>query len=154
MPVIHIETFINADIEIVFDLARSVDLHQLSTADTKEEAIAGRTTGLMELGEEVTWRARHFGIYQKLSSRMIALEMPSHFTDEMVRGIFKRFTHFHIFEKIDDTTQMIDIFDYTSPLGLLGRLADKIFLERYMTRFLKKRNKVIKTYAEMSDEES
>lgn len=76
MPIIRLETKIIAPREVVFDLARSVDLHQLSTADTHEEAIGGRKTGLMELGEEVTWRARHFGVYQKLTSKMVALETP------------------------------------------------------------------------------
>lgn len=151
MPVIHIETFINADIEIVFDLARSVDLHQLSTAKTNEEVVGGRKTGLMELGEEVTWRARHFGIYQKLTSKITAFERPLHFTDEMTKGIFKRFVHKHSFQKSEKGTIMIDDFNYTSPLGPLGIAADRLFLKRYMTKFLIERNRVIKSYAEKTD---
>ncbi len=149
MPIIRLETHIKADCEVVFDLARSVDLHKLSTANTREEAIAGRTTGLMELDEEVTWRARHFGIYQKLSSKMTEMEKPRTFVDEMTKGIFKRFTHEHAFVQNGDTTTMIDIFDYTSPLGTLGKFADWLFLEKYMRQFLVKRNEVIKEYAEM-----
>ncbi|NOQ72160.1 MAG: cell division protein [Crocinitomix sp.] len=148
MPIITLETRIKASKEVVFDLARSIDLHQLSTAKTKEEAIAGRTTGLMELGEEVTWRAKHFGIYQRLTSKMTELEMHGHFVDEMTKGIFKGFRHEHQFKVVGDETIMIDIFDYTSPLGILGKTADKLFLEKYMTRFLKERNAVIKLYAE------
>ena len=148
MPIITLETRIKASKEVVFDLARSIDLHQLSTAKTKEEAIAGRTTGLMELGEEVTWRAKHFGIYQRLTSKMTELEMHGHFVDEMKKGIFKGFRHEHQFKQDGDETIMIDIFDYTSPLGILGKTADKLFLEKYMTRFLKERNAVIKLYAE------
>lgn len=149
MPIIRLETKIKAECEVVFDLARSVDLHQLSTAKTNEEAIAGRTTGLMELGEEVTWRAKHFGIYQRLSSKMMELEKPHHFVDEMTKGIFKGFKHTHKFTQVDDVTTMVDIFDYTSPLGPLGKFADWLFLEKYMTRFLAHRNEVIKEYAEM-----
>lgn len=149
MPIIRLETYINALPEVVFDLARSVDLHQLSAGKTNEEAIAGRLTGLMELNEEVTWRAKHFGIYQKLSSRMVALEQPHRFVDEMTKGIFKRFSHEHLFKTVDKQTQMIDIFDYTAPLGALGRFADWAFLQKYMTRFLVNRNSVIKRYAEM-----
>lgn len=148
MPVITLETKIKANKEVVFDLARSIDLHQLSTAKTKEEAIAGRTTGLMELGEEVTWRAKHFGIYQRLTSKMTELEKHDHFVDEMIKGIFKQFRHEHQFKQIGDETIMIDVFDYTSPLGPLGRMADNLFLKKYMTRFLKERNEVIKEYAE------
>lgn len=151
MPIIILETTIRASKEVVFDLARSIDLHQLSTKKTKEEAIGGRITGLMELGEEVTWRAKHFGIYQRLTSKMTELQKHDHFVDEMTKGIFKRFRHEHQFKDIGDLTIMIDIFDYTSPLGILGKTADKLFLEKYMTRFLKERNKVIKAFAEESE---
>ena len=41
MPTIQLETIINADIKICFDLSRSIDLHQISTAKTNEKAIAG-----------------------------------------------------------------------------------------------------------------
>lgn len=150
MPIIRLETNISATPEVVFDLARSVDLHKLSAGKTNEEAIAGRLTGLMELNEEVTWRARHFGIYQKLSSRMVTLEKPYRFVDVMTKGIFKRFNHEHIFKTDGEhNTIMTDIFDYTTPMGALGRIADELFLERYMTHFLKERNAVIKMYAEM-----
>lgn len=149
MPIIRLETNIIATPEVVFDLARSIDLHQLSAGKTNEEAVAGRLTGLMELNEEVTWRARHFGIYQKLSSKMVTLERPYCFVDVMTKGIFKRFSHEHIFKTDGEQTIMTDIFDYTAPLGILGRIADSLFLERYMTHFLKERNAVIKMYAEM-----
>ena len=44
---------------------------------------------------------------------------------------------------------MRDVFDYTSPLGILGRLADLLFLERYLRTFLVERGKFIKTTAEL-----
>ncbi|MFD2602510.1 hypothetical protein [Flavobacterium suzhouense] len=43
---------------------------------------------------------------------------------------------------------MIDVFDYTSPFGLLGRMADVLFLKHYMAKLLTERNRVIKEYAE------
>jgi hypothetical protein len=43
---------------------------------------------------------------------------------------------------------MADIFDYTAPLGILGKLANFLFLKNYMTRFLLERNAVIKEFAE------
>jgi len=38
MPQIELETIINSEIEICFDLSRSIDLHKISTAATKEKA--------------------------------------------------------------------------------------------------------------------
>ena len=148
MPVIKLETIINADQQTVFDLARSIDLHQVSTAHTNERAIAGRTSGLIELNETVTWEAKHFGVVQQLTSRITAMEHPQYFVDEMVSGAFKSIKHEHIFEKRGDTTLMKDVFLYASPLGILGRLADWLFLKSYLRKLLVKRNQVIKEHAE------
>lgn len=148
MPIIELHTTINSDIQTVFDLSRSVDLHQISTKKTNEKAIAGKLSGLMELNDTVTWRAKHFGIYQTLTSKITEYERPRYFVDEMVSGIFKRFRHEHRFLEKDGKVTMTDVFDYTAPLGILGKMADKLFLERYMTYFLHLRNETIKTYAE------
>lgn len=148
MPRIELETLIQAKPQILFDLSRSVDLHQHAAAHTQEEAIAGRTEGLMELHEVVTWRAKHFGIYQKLTVRITEYEFPTYFADEMISGAFKGFKHEHHFEDVNGHTRMRDVFDYQSPLGILGKLADYLFLKRYMTQFLNTRNQHIKEFAE------
>ncbi|WP_198661718.1 SRPBCC family protein [Lewinella sp. IMCC34183] len=99
-------------------------------------------------GESVTWRARHFGIYQTLTARVTDYDRPTFFADEMVQGAFRRFRHEHRFGSIATGTLMTDVFDYTAPLGVLGRLADWLFLEAYMTRLLHRRNLVIREFAE------
>jgi ligand-binding SRPBCC domain-containing protein len=148
MPTVTVVTEICAPIERVFDLSRSIDLHRASMTEREETAVAGVTTGMIGLGEEVTWRARHFGIYQRLTSRITAFDRPSFFRDSMVSGAFARFDHDHRFEATPGGTRMTDVFDYTSPLGVLGRFADALFLERYMRALLAERNRVIKAAAE------
>ncbi|MET7029903.1 SRPBCC family protein [Sediminicola luteus] len=148
MPRIELRTYIKADKNIVFDLSRSIDLHKISTEHTNEEAIDGVTEGLIGLNETVTWRAKHFGIYQTLTSKVTEFSRPKLFTDEMVKGAFKNFKHVHQFYDLDDGTELIDVFEYQSPLGLLGSLADKLFLKQYMTGLLLKRNETIKEFAE------
>ena len=148
MPSLKIQTIIKSDIHIVFDLARSIDMHKISTQQTNEKAIAGRTSGLIELGEWVTWRARHFGIYQRLTSKITAFEKPFYFVDEMVEGTFQSFKHEHLFAEENGIITMTDIFNYRSPLGVLGKLADHLFLKKYMTDLLSTRNSVIKDFAE------
>ncbi len=148
MPSIELATFIAAPVERVFDLARSIDLHTDSTAGTGERAVAGVTSGLIGPGEEVTWRARHLGVWQSLTVRITAYERPSHFADTMLRGAFRRMEHHHRFEPSVGGTTMRDTFRYESPLGVLGRLADLLFLARYMRSFLVERNRVIKAAAE------
>lgn len=148
MPVLRIETYINALPEVVFDLARNIDVHTESTAATHEKAIAGVTSGLISLGETVTWRARHFGIWFTLTSKITAMEFPVSFTDEMMSGPFKGMRHDHYFKKAGTGALMSDIFAYRSPLGFLGSLADYIFLKKYMLKFLKERNSYLKQIAE------
>jgi ligand-binding SRPBCC domain-containing protein len=148
MPVITLETFIHSDIEKCFDLSRSIDLHQISTAATHEKAIAGVMSGLINLNETVTWEATHFGIKQQLSSEITQFNRPFHFRDVQLKGAFKRFTHDHYFEKINDGVLMKDVFDFEAPLSFLGMIANKLFLTSYMAKLLSRRNEVIKLYAE------
>lgn len=151
MPLILLSTEIAAPVERVFDLSRSIDLHIESTGSTGERAVAGVTSGLIGLGEEVTWRARHFGIWQKLTVRITAFERPTHFADTMLGGAFRRMEHHHWFEPTAAGTIMRDEFSFESPLGVLGRIANALVLTRYMRAFLRERNRVIKATAESDD---
>jgi ligand-binding SRPBCC domain-containing protein len=151
MPRFEFELTVAAPVERVFDLARSIDLHVVSTEGTNERPVAGVTTGLIGLGESVTWQATHFGVAQRLTSRITAFERPSHFRDEMVRGAFSGFEHDHFFEATEDGTCMREVFNYRTPLGPLGRLADRLFLRSYMERFLLRRAEVLKDVAESDD---
>lgn len=110
MPRIEIQTEIKADKQIVFDLSRSIDLHKISTKHTNEEAIAGKTSGLIALNESVTWKAKHFGVTQILTSKITEFESPHYFADEMVHGAFKRFKHEHHFVDSQNGTLMTDFF--------------------------------------------
>src|SRR5690242_4013875 len=149
MPILTLVTDIRAPIERVFDLSRSIDLHRASMTARGETAVAGVTTGLIDLGERVTWRARHFGVWQHLTSEIVAFDRPRHFRDTMVRGAFRRFDHDHGFDELaPDVTRMRDVFDYTAPLGPLGRIADALFLARYLRGFIAARNEVIRDVAE------
>ena len=148
MPIIKIETKINAPIERVFDLARCIDLHEKTMSKHNEKAIAGVTKGLINLGETVTWKATHFGISQRLTSKITKYDRPKYFQDVMLKGAFKNFIHDHFFEKNESGTIMRDVFNYESPMWILGKIADLVFLEKYMRNLLEERNKLIKITAE------
>lgn len=148
MPVINYEIYVDAPIEFCFDLTRNVDIHTETTAKTKERAIAGVTSGLMEKGDTVTWEATHLGVKQKLTAKIIEMNKPHNFTDVMVKGAFHSFTHTHEFIEQGNGTLMRDRFDYRSPLGVLGKIADRLFLEKYMHRFIAERAMELKRIAE------
>jgi ligand-binding SRPBCC domain-containing protein len=120
----------------------------MSTKETNEKAIAGVTSGLMKMNDTVTWRAKHFGIYQNLTSKITRYEYPTRFVDEQVKGAFRKIYHEHIFLEKENGTIMTDIFEFEAPFGIVGKAFSKLFLKSYMKTFLEKRNSTIKEVAE------
>ena len=148
MAQIKIETFIKNIPAIVFDLTRSIDLHKLSTAKTKEEAVAGITSGLIGLHETVTWQAFHLFKKRRFTSKITEYNSPFSFTDQMQEGDLKYFSHKHFFEEKKNGTLMRDIILLEAPFGLLGKIVMSIFLKNYFEKFLIERNAMIKEFAE------
>lgn len=148
MPILQITTIIKAPIQRVFDLSRSIDLHKISTASTNEEAVAGIATGLINLNETVTWQAVHLFKKRTMMVKITEIQPPTFFKDEMLEGDFKSFKHQHYFKTIAEGTEMMDILEFKSPFGLLGKLADAVFMKKYLRHFLLIRNTTIKQFAE------
>lgn len=145
---IEVEIWIDAPLQRCFDAARDLDLHVQSMAHTNEAAVAGRTSGLIELGEQVTWRGRHLGVTQHFTSMITAFDPPHHFRDVMQRGAFQSFVHDHHFTPLNGGTLMKDALEFSAPLGILGWIAERLFLRSYLVRLLESRAMVIKEAAE------
>ena len=148
MPVIELHTLINARVEECFNLSRSIDLHLQSMQQHREKAIAGVTTGLINLHETVTWKARRFGLPFKMTVQITEMQYPVYFVDQMVNGPFKWFRHYHAFQHRGHQTLMTDEFVFRSPLGWLGKLVDNQILKAYLQKLLIQRNQLIKQTAE------
>jgi ligand-binding SRPBCC domain-containing protein len=148
MRTILIETRIAAPAMRCFLLSSNIDLHMDTTARTRERAIAGVTHGLIRAGESVTWQGRHFGFLLRHTSKIVNYEPPAFFCDEMTAGMFKSFRHEHYFVEMNGETVMRDVLEFVAPLGIIGRLAERLVLQDYLTAFLRERNAVIKEVAE------
>ncbi|MBL7701028.1 MAG: SRPBCC family protein [Ferruginibacter sp.] len=148
MPKIHLTSFIAAPVERVFNLSRSINLHQISTASTGEKAIDGVMSGLINKNETVTWQAKHLFKTRQFTSKISEMKSPEFFVDEMVKGDFKSFHHEHHFKATANGTIMIDLINFETPYGNFGKIVNSIFLKKYLEKFLIKRNEVIKEYAE------
>ena len=149
---IELTTLIAAPPERCFDLARSVDVHVRSAGQSGERAIGGRTSGLLELGEEVTWEGRHFGLVQQLTSRITECRRPHYFQDRMVRGAFQHLEHDHFFEPDGaGGTRMVDVLRFTAPFVPVGWLVERVLLGPHLAQFLRKRNDVLREIAESGD---
>lgn len=147
-------TVIHAPIERCFDLSRSVEVHLVANIHSGEQAvaIAGITSGLPEISDQVTWRAKHFGVWQNLTSKFTAMQSPAYFQATMVKGIFRSMQADHYFRTLPSgATEMKDLFRVAAPIPGLGPVAETLFLRRYMLALLRERNAVIKQIAESND---
>ena len=149
MGEIVIETLIAAPQEVCFDLARDVEVHAQSAAFSGERLMPpSRMTGLLELGDHVAFDAKHFGVRQRFDSRIVELEPPRRFVDEMVSGAFQSMRHEHEFHIVAGGTLMRDLVSWRAPLGILGRLADALFLRRHMEWFIRTKQTNLKRLIE------
>ncbi|PVX46486.1 hypothetical protein C8C85_2348 [Flavobacterium sp. 103] len=148
MTTINLATKIKASKQIVFDVSRNIDIHQKSASKSKEIAIAGITSGLINYNETVTWRGKHFGFYLTHKSRITTMTFYNYFVDEMEEGKFKSFKHEHYFEEKNGVTIMTDNLQYETPFGIIGKLFDVLFLKRHLTDFLLNRNQILREFSE------
>lgn len=151
MPIVRLQTEIQAPIERVFDLCRNVEVHIKSTPYTDEKAVDGVTSGLLNLGDAVTWEATHLGVRQRLASHITVCKPPYFFQDKMLSGAFTAFTHDHYFHISGNTTTVEDRFNFESPFGFLGTLFNHFFLIEYMRQFLEIRLYIVKGIAESEE---
>lgn len=141
MPQITLETHIQAPLEACFTLSLSVDAHTSSMQRSDERIVGGVRSGAMRTGDTVTWSARHFGIPWRMTSCISEYQHPSRFVDEQISGPFRSWWHEHRFESTGNGTIMIDVVEFSSPFGPVGRLVDRLILKRYMTELLTARNR-------------
>jgi len=147
-------TLIDAPIDRVFDLARSVEVHLLANVHCLEQTLAtgGVTTGLVEQGEQVTWRAKHFGLWHNLTSKATIVTPPYLYQVTMIDGIFRSMQADHLLRRLPSgATELRDIFAIAAPLPIFGPIAEWVFLRRYMLTLNRERNAVIKRVAESGD---
>src|SRR5690348_7108593 len=128
MTVLELVTELHCSAEEAFDLSLDVDVHTESMSGSKEVAIAGVTSGRLGLDDEVTWRAWHFGLPWRMTSRITSIERPHRFVDEQVRGPFGHFRHEHLFTSEQGATRMVDRIEFSAPLGLIGRMIERLVL--------------------------
>jgi ligand-binding SRPBCC domain-containing protein len=144
-----VSTHVRASADRCFDLARDVDVHCLTSAFTDERVMPpGRTSGRLELGDTVTFEGRHFGSRWLLTAVIVEMERPHRFVDEATGRAFPRMRHVHEFHQRDDGTEMIDRLDWRSPLGVVGRVADWLMVERHMAWYLVTKQRALKEIAE------
>ncbi|MGA5300162.1 SRPBCC family protein [Nucisporomicrobium flavum] len=150
MPaVIEVVSLINAAPGTVFDLELDVDVHADSVAGSRETATTTTGHRQLTLGDDVTFRARHFGVRWRMTSRIQAYERPSRFVDVQTRGPFRAMRHEHLFEDLGDgRTRMTDRMTIRAPFGPVGAVVARAVLVPYLKRLLVLRAAHVKRLAE------
>jgi ligand-binding SRPBCC domain-containing protein len=149
--VIEVVCDINAPATTVFDLKLDVDVHAASVAASRETATTSTGRRRLALGDEVTFRARHFGVQWRMTSRITEYDRPGRFVDEQARGPFRALRHEHRFQDLGDgRTRMTDRMTIEVPFGPLGRLVSRALLAPYLKRLLTRRAAHIRHLAETS----
>jgi ligand-binding SRPBCC domain-containing protein len=148
LPKLETEIIINAPKERCFLLSLSVDIQVVSAKAMKGKVVGGKTSGIMEPGDSVTWLAKHFGMFQKITVMIVKYKYPAQFTEEMLKGPFKSFKHEHYFDTISGKTLMKDVLKFESPASMFGKKVNFEYLERYLENYLEKRNNALKIFAE------
>ena len=143
-----VTTRIAAPPDEVFDLCLDIEAHERSLASSRERAVGGTTTGRLAPGDEVRFRAWHFGIRFALTSRITEYERPHRFVDEQVRGPFSTYRHEHRFADGGGVTVMEDEVSFVAPFGALGRLVERLVLARYLRELIEERNGSLKAELE------
>jgi len=150
MVKIHLTTAIHAPAKRVFDLSRNINLHRIFSSASYEKALEGINTELIKENESVTWQAKYLLKKREFTLKITSLETPRHFTIHLKEGGFKFFRHEHYFKAFKNGTFLIDVVEFESSYGLIGKWIEKLFLTRYIHNLLLQRNEVIKQYAEES----
>lgn len=127
----------------MFDRARTIDLHTASQRRARERVIGGVSSGLIGLGEHVTWQARHFGVPFTMTSTVTAYDAPRSFVDEQTRGPFASFRHEHVFSPSGSGSVMIDRVTFAAGLGPLGHVAEELVLARHLRRLIEERGRFL-----------
>jgi ligand-binding SRPBCC domain-containing protein len=148
MPSIHLTTFIAAPVERVFDLARNLAVYKYVFNSRKETFSAASGTNLLTKGETVSILAKHAGKSRLTTLKITELQKPLTFTEEQIKGDLESFRHVHHFKSIQNGTILIDMIEFGSPRDILGKLLGKVSLKNYLEEIVRKRNEVIRSYAE------
>jgi ligand-binding SRPBCC domain-containing protein len=96
-------------------------------------------------GDEVRLFVRQLPlpVTQRWRVRIARVVEPTLVVDELLEGPFARFRHEHRFADLGDgRTRLTDAIDYELPLGVLGRIADRLVVGRIIARTFRQRQEL------------
>lgn len=120
---------INAPIERVFDFHN--DTNNLVEITPKSISVSFETRGEPGLGQDIYLSIRQF-VFLKTRWHVRITEHipPTKMVDEQVKGPFAYWKQTRLLTKRGACTELTDVIEYQVPFGVLGMLANKLFVRR------------------------
>ena len=81
-------------------------------------------------GTLIHYALRVRGLPLRWTSEIVDWDPPNRFVDLQLRGPYKLWRHTHRFIAVGDATRIVDEVLYQLPLGVLGRVARRLFVQR------------------------
>jgi ligand-binding SRPBCC domain-containing protein len=124
------EQFIPRPRDEVFAFFARPENLQLLTPDFLHFAFLTPSPIPMHAGARIDYRIKLWGVPMRWATRIDRFEPPHLFTDEQLRGPYRRWHHTHEFHEAAGGTRMVDRVEYELPLGPLGQVAHALFVRR------------------------
>ncbi|MCB9703424.1 MAG: SRPBCC family protein [Myxococcales bacterium] len=96
----------------------------------------------LEVGARARLRTRVGPLWVVIEAEHVAYEEGRSFTDRMLRGPFRAWTHEHRCEPTPGGSRLTDAIDYEVPLGALGRIVGGPMVARRLDRMFAYRHEV------------
>lgn len=97
----------------------------------------------MQVGTRIEYHLRLVGVPIQWTTRIEDYAPPHRFVDSQLCGPYQHWVHLHTFSADADGTLMRDVVDYDIPYGMIGTLAQKLFVARMLERIFDYRREAI-----------
>ncbi|MET0463670.1 MAG: SRPBCC family protein [Chitinophagaceae bacterium] len=95
-------------------------------------------------GQVIEYRVKPLlGISVYWMTEITHVKAGEYFVDEQRKGPYSLWHHQHHFRKIEGGVEMTDIVHYRIPFGMIGKLADKLFVKNKLKGIFEYRREVI-----------
>jgi ligand-binding SRPBCC domain-containing protein len=92
----------------------------------------------------INYKVRPFlNIPLRWTTEITHCEEGHYFVDEQRFGPYSFWHHKHFFKKVEGGIEMTDIVDYGLPMGMLGQIANSIYVEQKLQGIFNYRNEIV-----------
>jgi ligand-binding SRPBCC domain-containing protein len=105
--------------------------------------VVGNTDAEVRAGTCIRYKLRLHGVRFNWESRITEYVENQHFADEQLIGPYRRWYHRHLFKAVPDGVEIRDVVEYQLPLGVFGRLGQRLMVNRQLQAIFDYRARVM-----------